>query len=236
MPSRFSQLPTSAVCPAYADSDSQRRSSGLAVKPDGWLIGTAFRAGNGAHRPNGEHYLSSREQTSSEPSTALAFGFLTAVDSPLHGLFGGYLLVDVIGRPLEFHCTAPVKVSRAQQILYGSTLQSHLHGRQIGAALLSEGILAPQIVLTDLESMLHVRLHTILPVALVKRPEATACSGDFSVGNSRVSPPPGNLESAASMEEQEELLRGKLAQLVASVDLNEPFERIRAAIDEAQRH
>ena len=38
------------------------------------------------------------------------------------------------------------------------------------------------------------------------------------------------------MEEQEELLRGKLAQLVASVDLNEPFERIRAAIDEAQRH
>ena len=84
--------------------------------------------------------------------------------------------------------------------------------------------------------MLHVRLHTILPVALVKRPEATACSGDFSVGNSRVSPPPGNLESAASMEEQEELLRGKLAQLVASVDLNEPFERIRAAIDEAQRH
>jgi hypothetical protein len=36
-------------------------------------------------------------------------------------------------------CTTPVKVSRAQQILYGPTLHGHLHGRQIGAALLAEG-------------------------------------------------------------------------------------------------
>ena len=41
------------------------------------------------------------------------FGFLTAVDTPTHGLFGGYLVVDSLGRPLEFHCTAPVKVTRA---------------------------------------------------------------------------------------------------------------------------
>ena len=28
----------------------------------------------------------------------LAYGFLTAVDSPVHGIFGGYLLVDPLGR------------------------------------------------------------------------------------------------------------------------------------------
>ena len=83
-----------------------------------------------------------------------AFGFLTAVDTPTHGLFGGYLVVDSLGRPLEFHCTAPVKVTRAQQILYAD----------------------------------------------------------------------------------EPVLRERLIALAAAVDLREPFERIRAAIDEAQRH
>ena len=89
-----------------------------------------------------------------------AFGFLTAVDTPTHGLFGGYLVVDSLGRPLEFHCTAPVKVTRAQQILYGPTLHGHLHGQQIGGALLAESRIAPSVVLTDHDGMLHVRSHT----------------------------------------------------------------------------
>ena len=97
------------------------------------------------------------------------YGFLTAVESGSHGVFGGYLLVDALGRPVEFHCTAPVKVSRAQQILYGPTLTGHLHGRQIGGALLEEAGSTPVVVLTDSEAMLHVRPHTSLPVVLVRR-------------------------------------------------------------------
>ena len=169
-----------------------------------------------------------------------AYGFLTAVDSASHGIFGGYLLVDPLGRPLEFHCTAPVKVSRAQQILFGSTLQTHLHGQQIGATLLAEGSIAPEVVLTDLESMLHVRSHTSLPVALVRAAAGGTTGGaaagmgggsgfSFVVGGPSVSP-------HASDAGQEELLREKLSELAAVVDLCEPFERIRAAIDEAQRH
>lgn len=145
-----------------------------------------------------------------------AYGFLTTVDSPTHGLFGGYLLVDPAGRPLEFHCTAPVKVSRAQQILYGATLQGHLHGQQIGATLIAEGSLAPLVVLTDVESMLAVRPHTHLPVALVTGPDAA-------------SGPAGDDAAAAT-------LRDALAPLAAAVDLREPFERIRAALEEAQKH
>jgi len=149
------------------------------------------------------------------------YGFLTAVESATHGLFGGYLLVDSVGRPLEFHCTAPVKVSRAQQILFGSSLQTHLHGQQIGATLLAEGTITPDVVLTDLESMLHVRSHTTLPVALVR--------GMVGAAAADVSP-------YASDAGRESLLREKLAELAAVVDLCEPFVRIRAAIDEAQRH
>ncbi|MFM1903743.1 MAG: hypothetical protein RLZZ440_1643 [Planctomycetota bacterium] len=158
----------------------------------------------------------------------LAFGFLTAVDSPAHGLFGGYLVVDGLGRPLEFHCTAPVKVSRAQQILYGPTLHGHLHGQQIGGALLAEGKAEAVVVLTDLESMLHVRPHTSLPVALVQ-PAAAATGSGFVVGDSIVSPHATDAPRALEIE-------GRLAALAAAVDLREPFERIRAALDEAQRH
>lgn len=153
------------------------------------------------------------------------FGFLTVVDSPTHGVFGGYLLVDELGRPVEFHCTTPVKVSRAQQILYGPTLQGHLHGRQIGAALLAESKAEPALVLTDQEAMLLVRPHTRLPVALVKRLEQQ--HGES--GNVHVQP-------HASDAPREAAIRERLATLGAAVDLCEPFDRIRAAIEEAQRH
>lgn len=182
------------------------------------------------------------EQKSAEPvggaaAGPRAYGFLTAVESGTHGVFGGYLLVDPLGRPLEFHCTAPVKVSRAQQILFGSTLQSHLHGQQIGGTLLAEGTVTPEVVLTDLEPMLHVRNHTKLPVALVRAASsgsATATSGSmpgtssFTIGNASVVPHTGDVS-------HEDGLRERLEELAAAVDLCEPFERIRAAIDEAQR-
>ncbi len=169
-----------------------------------------------------------QQQTEPRPD-GVAFGFLTAVESPTHGLFGGYLLVDACGRPLEFHCTTPVKVSRAQQILYGATLHGHLHGRQIGATLLAESALEPAVVLTDIEAMLQVRTHTSHPVALVQRFEHHDGAAGFAVGGMRVSP-------HASDAARESALREHLAELGAAVDLGEPFERIRAAIDEAQRH
>jgi len=177
------------------------------------------------------------EQKTAEPAGGPAagprvYGFLTAVESGPHGTFGGYLLVDLLGRPLEFHCTAPVKVSRAQQILFGSTLQSHLHGQQIGATLLAEATVAPEIVLTDSLPMLHVRGHTSLPVALVREAAADvepAVVGGFAVGGAMVSP-------HASDADRIDELRERLADLAAAVDLREPFARIRAAIEEAQRH
>jgi hypothetical protein len=162
----------------------------------------------------------------------LSFGFLTVVESSAHGVFGGYLVVDALGRPLEFHCTAPVKVSRAQQILYGPTLQGHLHGRQVGGALLAEGKATPAVVLTDSESMLQVRPLTKWPVAMVRRHDAAAGDGPaagFTMGATIVSP---HADDASRMAE----IEASLATLAAAVDLCEPFERVRAALDEAARH
>ena len=99
----------------------------------------------------------------------------------------------------------------------------------LAATLLAEGTLQPQVVLTDLESMLHVRPHTKLPVALVVRRDTPPTASSFYVGTACVSPPSDHPEHASQ-------LRAAIETLVASVDLCEPFERIRAAIEEAQRH
>lgn len=176
-----------------------------------------------------------------------AFGFLAVVESATHGLFGGYLLVDAGGRPLEFHCTTPVTISRAQAILYGATLDADVRGRQIGAALLAESSVAPRIVLVDDAATATVQDHTHLPVVIVR---ADAHAG-----------PPTDSEAESNAERLERSGCGEVAaedgwrrigdarvRLARSVeadghepplpqfDLLEPFERIRAAIDEVQRH
>ena len=78
-----------------------------------------------------------------------AFGFLTVLESPEHGLFGGYLVLSSRGRPLEFRCSTPIAPSRAQQILYGPTLRSYLLAEVIGAALIAGSELPVEVIVTD---------------------------------------------------------------------------------------
>ena len=74
------------------------------------------------------------------PKSLLAIGFLTVTRDVEQGLFGGYLVLNFLGRPLEFHCTAPVRPNRAQEILYGPTLDPYLVGERIGQALLETSV------------------------------------------------------------------------------------------------
>ena len=67
----------------------------------------------------------------SDSKSLPAIGFLTVVTIPDQGLVGGYLVLNAAARPLEFHCTTPVRANRAQEILYGPTLRPYLFGEQI---------------------------------------------------------------------------------------------------------
>src|SRR6476619_4049444 len=93
------------------------------------------------------------------------FGYLSAWDSPDHGCLGGYLILSALGRPLEFHCTTPVRTSRAQQILFGPTLWPYVLGEQIGGTLLGEAKLRPSMILADHSAMLCLRAQAGVPVA-----------------------------------------------------------------------
>jgi hypothetical protein len=109
-----------------------------------------------------------------------ALGFLTVLEHPQHGLMGGYLVLNSSGRPLEFHCTAPIKPNRAQQILYGPTLEPYLFGEQIGQALVAKSAAPPLVVFTDLRPAMAVRPLVNAPVALVlSEPDA---SGENRLG------------------------------------------------------
>lgn len=178
-----------------------------------------------------------------------ALGFLTVVGYEQHGFLGGYLVLNASGRPLEFHCTAPVKPNRAQEILYGPTLVPYVYGEQIGQVLVKKSQLEPLVVCTDLGPVLAVREFVSCPVALVlsRLPVEPANPPDANERIFRVDRAHGPTTSPKFQLGRNELVvsaawaadEQRIAETVAPVaehfDLIEPFERIRGAIDEAQR-
>ncbi len=192
-----------------------------------------------------------------------ALGFLTVVEHEQHGLFGGYLVLNMAGRPLEFHCTAPIKPNRAQEILFGPTLQSYLFGEQIGLALLDKATTDPLVVCTDCPAALAVRSFVRVPVALVlarpspqpdetqtdNQPEASPKTSEkqrkriWRLDAAHSAGPrvtefqlgPNRLAVPVSNADDRELIAERLREVSDSFDLIEPFGRIREAIDEARR-
>ena len=95
------------------------------------------------------------------------FGFLTVRRNETIGYFGGLLTVNPLGRPLEFHCSLPLKPSRAQTILYGPSLEDFLVGEQIALAIASKVRLRPVAILCDVAAALSLRNVLNLPIACV---------------------------------------------------------------------
>ncbi|MCH2125273.1 MAG: hypothetical protein MK165_10790 [Pirellulaceae bacterium] len=181
-----------------------------------------------------------------------AVGFLTVVEHPEHGFFGGFLVLNAMARPLEFHCTAPVRPNRAQEILYGTTLRPFLIGEHIGNALVQKAKTKIQLICTDLEPAIAVRNVNSTPVILLcsnseegesstpvpralrvdeRHPEVPATSRPlvrFQLGTHEVAIPDAYEADRTAVEKCFKVCDGTL-------DLTEPFERIREAIEEAQK-
>jgi hypothetical protein len=117
---------------------------------------------------------------SRDDKSVLALGFVTILEHPEQGLSGGFLLLNPAARPLEFHCTAPVRATRAQQILYGRTLRPYLYGEQIAATLVKKANLRPVLIVTDQPHVLAMREHVDIPTVLVPPDDGLDCndSGD----------------------------------------------------------
>jgi hypothetical protein len=178
--------------------------------------------------------------TRETPCRETTFGYLSALESAEHGFFGGYLLISRSGRPLEFHCTAPVRPNRAQQILYGPTLRPYLLGEQIGGSLVREAAISPQLILTDQGAVLSLRSQIDVPIVLaIESPNAESASIDAAIGvpieDRRFCLHGNSFELAPGFEAERELVVKLLTELSQHVELIEPFGRIHEAIREAQR-
>src|ERR1051325_4322816 len=113
-------------------------------------------------------------------SSPANLGFLTVLHEA-SGYLGGYLVTNAWGRPLEFRLTSAVQPNRVQQILYASTLQSYICADLIGKALLDKAGIPVQVLITDRQVVLDLRLKVEIPVVWLAPPdEVQAASGKVS--------------------------------------------------------
>jgi hypothetical protein len=176
-------------------------------------------------------------------SMSATIGFVSVRLHAEHGYFGGYLVLNQRARPLEFHCTLPVKPSRAQVLLYGPTLDEFVCGEQIARALVTKAKLKPDLVVVDSAAALGLSNVSDLPVVHLANEIAssTLCerlaipSGQagesptrdcLTVGKYRFGLPAGGRVSNESLNQV-------LSQLANHFDLREPFQRIVEALVEA---
>ena len=185
-------------------------------------------------------------------STVSTFASLSVLEPENAGFIGGLLVLDRSGRPLEFHCTTPVRATRAQQILYGPTLRPYLFAEQIGDTLLSRMKASPEVLFVDQPEILELRETTTFPIVCVLPrgdalpPRDTAsrdtasrdtASGDtvarldlleFTLGRNRLAVTTARRDDIAIVSES-------LREVAGWCDFSEPFQRIRDAVVEACR-
>ncbi len=163
-------------------------------------------------------------------------GFLSVVRDTESSRIGGLLLINASSRPLEFHCTAPVKPNRAQEILYGPTLDEYLCGEQIGHALHAEIKVGLDLLLTDVPEMLVLRHLIPQPLILVGGESKESDADASETLPQLVHIQRNGVVIATRFEYEQDLARAGelLDSLGTSLDLLEPFTRIHEAIQEAQ--
>jgi hypothetical protein len=170
--------------------------------------------------------------TASNAVAPLHVGFLTVLHEP-SGYLGGYLVTNAWGRPLEFRLTTAVQPNRVQQILYGGTLKPYICADLIGKTLVDKTGIPVQLVVTDCAAALDLRLKLEAPVVwLAPAGEAPAGFGSSIVP---ASGPRGAVFAHPRYSQDAALVRDLLQRLDGTLDLAEPFVRIREAIGEARK-
>lgn len=151
-------------------------------------------------------------------------GFYLVQNDETAGWMGGYLVLNTSGRPLEFHCSLPIRPTRTQQILYGPSLGAYLVGDLIGKALLDRAKMKTQLVLADHVDALELSKRSGIPFACTEVDRRANIADVIEVDG----------RQAIAASGQRDAVMEILQKLPATLDLNEPFDRIREAFSEAR--
>jgi hypothetical protein len=162
---------------------------------------------------------------------SLNVGFLTVLHEPT-GYLGGYLVTNTWGRPLEFRLSTAVQPNRVQQILYGGTLEPYVCADLIGKTLVEKTGIVVQLVVTDCASALELRQRIDAPVVWIAAPGLISETG---APIREATANRGALFSHSRYPQDVPLVRDLLDRFDGTLDLAEPFQRMREAIGEARK-
>jgi hypothetical protein len=157
-------------------------------------------------------------------ATLINLGYLVVLQDN-GGYVGGYMVINSLGRPLEFRLSSAVQPNRVQQVLYGPTLVPYICGDLIGKALVEKAGVPVQLVLTTCEQALDLRLKLETPVAWLTDEERL--DGIELPGGGRLVLHERHADDAAKVR--------TLLDQVGGLDLGEPFGRVRDALSEARK-
>lgn len=158
-----------------------------------------------------------------DPSS-LVLSYLICPQDAANAFLGALMITDYRARPLHFSFVSPIRPTRIQRILYGSTLNEHIKIDCVAQKLLTDIPMIPDVLFVDEAELTIVRQITEIPAAFLTKNDDTTIQ-------------PGRLttlkyDTDSNIEDQETV--GQiLAALEDYVDLVEPFTRIREALKEA---
>ena len=166
------------------------------------------------------------------PEDAIHLGFLTVLQEG-YSYVGGYLVTNRWGRPLEFRLSTSVQPNRVQQVLYGETLTPYICSDLIGKTLIEKTATAVDLIITDSQPALDLRIHTSQPVVWLKRGEGSVIGSSFIL--CPLEPCRWPLYRHPRFPTDAAAITALLDRLDGILDLAEPFARVREAIVEARK-
>jgi hypothetical protein len=159
-------------------------------------------------------------------ATLLNLGYLVVLHEN-GGYVGGYMVINALGRPLEFRLSSAVQPNKVQQILYAQTLEPYICGELIGKALVDKAAVSAGLILTTSEPALELRHKVEVPVVLLSEQS-------LEHEDALALPRGGSLRLHPHFPQDRATVLALLEQ-VGNLDLREPFSRVRDALSEARK-
>lgn len=164
-------------------------------------------------------------------------GYLVVRVEPDGTYLGGLMVTDQHGLPLDFRYTDPITPTRLQRVLYGGVLDRYLRSEVVLRTLLAALGERPTVLLVDDERLLDEEAGGC-PVALVAPSRAAALGPPGTARDEapgayllQVSEGANPVRVAISDPAVAARVSEALVRLGAGMDLLEPAERVRGALD-----
>ena len=151
---------------------------------------------------------------------------------------GAILITDESTKPVEFRCTAPVRPTPLQRMLYGDSLLPHILTELVGLPLLASIRERPKLLLIPDMAFFEIRTKTSLPVIHLSRAAVPTDASTIQprAGTQLLESSSGRFPSLlirthphhpADAQAARELLQ----KLFSAVDVMEPFARVMAGLE-----